>query len=517
MRTITLRNAFADDLKQEISQDLVQKLGRYQNNQIMYNSLDNTITFVGTQDDFDRFQNIVKELDSEQKAMITESVPFSNINVLALTKTDTLSPILGSAYYGYAEIVDSKSKTSTALNSRTRISVHGPTNSFVVTAQRRYIDRVKQYLLSLDRDQANVVTKVIRIKHLNAQRVALALQQLLSLEDPDTGKTGSDSEAPFMGNFYSTCGLPWRWEVNEDKVEYTYEVCEKNSRLLIKTSPTQEGSYARSHFLSVYVEAAQNALVLRGTDKDLRLAEDIIKRIDTAQPQVRIDVQIVSVSRQDLKSFSKEFNIQDGRFSLSNEGASPSGTTSILFDDSKNLASNFKNFITALVSSERATVLANPSIVARENAWTQIAFVQQIRWSEASGNVFLSAEDDKATQLVVSRTANVGPQLWMVPHINIEDNTVHLHMAPYSSTLVRFTEGGAPITDTSFMVQEFFVRNGDTIIASGMISSQDVENQSRVPILGDLPVVGNLFRSKSHTTEDREIIFLLTPTILPAI
>jgi len=518
VRTITLRNAFADDLKKEISNNLVSKLGRYDNTEIMYNSLDNSITFVGTQDDYERFQTIVQQLDNEQKAMLTESVPFVNINVLVLIETKMLDSILGSPYYGYAEVINGKSANKDTLNGHTRISVHAPTNAFVVTAQRRYIDRVKQFLLSMDQEQTKLVTKVVKIKNMNAQRVALALEQLLKLEDPDSNTSDQDSEAPFLGNFYTTCGLPWRWEVKEDKYEYVYEVCEKNSRLLIKTSPTQTGSYARSHFLSIYVESAQNALFLRGTEKDIRMVEDIVKRVDTAQPQVRIDVQIVSVSRADLKDFRKEFNLMDGQFSLSNENADPKGTTSILFDtlDSVDSISNFKSFITALVSSERATVLANPSIVARENAWTQIAFVQQIPYSEASGNVFIAGTED-VKELKINRTANVGPQLWLIPHINLEDNTVFLHMAPFASTLVRFTAAGSPITDVSFMVQEFFVRNGETIIASGMINSQDVENQSRVPILGDLPVVGNLFRSKTHSTEEREVIFLLTPTILPVL
>ena len=74
----------------------------------------------------------------------------------------------------------------------------------MITAQRRYIDRVKQFLLSLDREQIKLSTKVVKIKHLNAQRVALALEQLLKLEDPDTKSSTSDSEAPYMGNFYST-------------------------------------------------------------------------------------------------------------------------------------------------------------------------------------------------------------------------------------------------------------------------------------------------------------------------
>jgi type II secretory pathway component GspD/PulD (secretin) len=65
------------------------------------------------------------------------------------------------------------------------------------------------------------------------------------------------------------------------------------------------------------------------------------------------------------------------------------------------------------------------------------------------------------------------------------------------------------------MDQEMFVKSGETIIASGFVSSQEVETLQRLPILSNLPLIGNMFRSKSKTKKDKEVIFMITPTIIP--
>jgi len=59
------------------------------------------------------------------------------------------------------------------------------------------------------------------------------------------------------------------------------------------------------------------------------------------------------------------------------------------------------------------------------------------------------------------------------------------------------------------------IRNGDTMVIGGLNQKNDVVNSVKVPLLGDLPFIGNLFRSRSVTTDDKELLIFVTPTILP--
>lgn len=512
VRTIELQRAFVADLKLDLTTELLENLGR-DDNEILYNEMNNSVTFIGTEDDFDRFTQIIEDYDTDDKAIITESVPFTNISVSEIIQSKMLNPIMSSAQFGYSEII-SGDESKSGKTSHTRITIHTPSNAFIITAQRRYIERVKSFLRSLDIDPQKVLTKVVRIKYINATRMLNVLEQMLRIEDVDVSPPRTSTNAPFLGNFYY-CDQIWELKIDEGKVEYKINMCGYDRRFSVRTTPMLEDTNGQIHNLTMYVESAQNSIVIRGTEKDVKKSLEIIELVDVPYPQVRIDIQVIEVLRDDLKDFAKEFNIESGPLGLDSIGES--GSTNILFDSTADFASRFISYITLLVQTNRANVLANPSIVSRENALSRVGFIDIYRYRVA-GSVIIPGINEGTTQDVIKdEEVILGPLIWLVPHINTADNTVLLHMVPIYSSLTSVDVDGLPQTTQDHMEQELFVRSGETIIASGFITSSDLETTQRVPLLGNLPLVGNLFRSKSHKRTEKEVIFMITPTILPII
>ena len=512
VRTIQLENAFVRDLGEELSDGIMDNLGR-DDTEIMYNIYNNSVTFIGTEDDYERFSEIISSYDTDDKEILTESVFFNNVGVTEILQSTMLDPILTSAQYGYAEILTGQSSGG-SQQGHTRITVHTPSNSFIISAQRRYMERIKHFLRSLDIDPQKVVTKVVKIRYLNAVRVILTLEQMLQIEDVDSSPANSSGDAPFFGNFY-WCDQPWELQLTGNQVQYTYESCGYDKRFSVKTTPDIQNTHGKIHNLTAYMESAQNSIVLRGPERDVKKALDIIEAVDIPFPQVRIDIQIVEVNREDLKDFAKEFSYGQGKFSM--DSINSGGVTSFLYNSEADVASQFISFISTLVQQKRASVLANPSIVTRENAFSSFSFTDIVRYQQPGSVVIpgVTGDDDQQLSTSTEGSVSIGPWMWLIPHINTVDNTVLLHMVPIYTSLTGISSQGLPQTGLHHMEQEVFVKSGETVISSGFITSQDLEVQQQVPILGSLPLIGNLFRSKSHQRTEKELIFMLTPTIMP--
>ncbi|MHB1458911.1 MAG: type II secretion system protein GspD, partial [Armatimonadota bacterium] len=75
--------------------------------------------------------------------------------------------------------------------------------------------------------------------------------------------------------------------------------------------------------------------------------------------------------------------------------------------------------------------------------------------------------------------------------------------------------GKIPITTDQSLQTTRRVQNGETIVVGGIIRKSETDNMTQIPLLGDLPIIGQLFRSTSKDTDDKELLIFLTPTIIP--
>jgi len=108
--------------------------------------------------------------------------------------------------------------------------------------------------------------------------------------------------------------------------------------------------------------------------------------------------------------------------------------------------------------------------------------------------------------------------LVVIPRIN-GDESISLNgnvtFGDVTGSITDPSGGSIPITINQTVVINRIVRNGDSMIIAGLTRKRDNVATNKVPLLGDLPLIGTLFRSRNVTTDDSELVVFITPTIIP--
>lgn len=162
--------------------------------------------------------------------------------------------------------------------------------------------------------------------------------------------------------------------------------------------------------------------------------------------------------------------------------------------------------LAALVTQSRAKILSSPKVVTVNGQEAKIEAVQDIpfRTSTVSGTGVVSN-----SFTVVS----AGIILTVLPTINAE-NRITLRIRPESSFPTQESTEAGPIIRTRNAQTTVIVKDGDTLVIGGLIDDQDTKGVTKVPLLGDIPIIGTFFRSNTNRKIRNELLVFVTPRII---
>ena len=175
----------------------------------------------------------------------------------------------------------------------------------------------------------------------------------------------------------------------------------------------------------------------------------------------------------------------------------------------------FSATLTALNEDSDAEFLANPRLVTADNQQAKIEIIRnqpipQLNFNEQTATAVFGGFQDK----------NFGNKLVVRPSIN-KDNFITLSVKPEISNKVAdftFNFSGAtvtsPIIDTRTLDSNVLIKSGDTLAIGGLLSDQVSKARTKVPILGDIPLLGYAFQSHDNERHKRNLLVFVTPTIL---
>src|SRR5439155_85453 len=179
--------------------------------------------------------------------------------------------------------------------------------------------------------------------------------------------------------------------------------------------------------------------------------------------------------------------------------------------------SDYNFLLRALQEDERLEVLSRPQILTSDNKPASINIGQRVPLITDS---HVTPQGDTISSFSYQ---NVGVNLSVTPRIGA-DGAVRMEIATTNSELsqssvpVGIGQNGVPLTarilNERRAMTSVSVQSGQSIIIGGLISSSDDNHTKKVPFLGDVPVLGALFRSKTKITERKELLILLTPQVL---
>jgi type IV pilus assembly protein PilQ len=285
---------------------------------------------------------------------------------------------------------------------------------------------------------------------------------------------------------------------------------------------------------SVIFESRTNQLFVTDVPSRLEQVQALIAKIDIPVRQVLIEARIVEAA----DSFGKSLGVRLGGRPFTINGASPTpgGSGGIQFGPTYNGATGGINtgdfinlpglgqngfqaatFALSLFSSS-ATRLLNLEISAAESdgrgkivSSPRIVTADQVKALIEQGTElpYQQATSSGATSIAF-RKANL--KLEVTPQITPEGNII-LNVDVNKDSVGRSTANGFAI-DTKHIQTQVLVENGGTVVIGGIYEQTDREDETKVPLLGDIPVLGSLFKQKTRTASKSELLVFITPKML---
>jgi type II secretory pathway component GspD/PulD (secretin) len=262
--------------------------------------------------------------------------------------------------------------------------------------------------------------------------------------------------------------------------------------------------------------AAPMRLMLKGSKSQLDRALDYLRMVDIAPKQLAIEMRVMELSKEDALKLGINWNAVTG------------GTVkSVVLNESQGgIGSNTNpaNVINGRIGGNGGYAGVTASLDAIANNTNLISRPNLLCLDGRESEIFVGDHINYVESIVTSQTGptitsnhiDVGVRLSVLPRIG-GDGNITMDLQPVVSTLTGFTSTQGTgvslnLPQTSVRIAQCTVNlhSGDTLALGGLIQDQDQYDIQKVPILGDIPIIGHLFRSTTHDRSRKEVVFFLT-------
>ncbi len=393
-------------------------------------------------------------------------------------------------------------------------------NSIMVIDYPPNVERINEFLNMADQ---RMVSKVFRLNFLNAAEVVgRAASSTISGGSSDTSDT----------------------EDTEDAGDDTTDTTDTSDTESDTTSSSATHSTITELLSSagrvLYGEQPNSILVIDYQDNIDRI-EEYLSIADVAAQEVLIEARVVEVSLEGQHALGinwdlltrKQDEIKIGQFKVQTpltqnidykSTTEPGGTADETAFSFEIWNKNLHTIISLLANSLDTNLLSAPSIATLNNHAAKIEVVKRLPWAEPDVNTVEIGDDTYYSITWEINFENEGITLEVLPTIApdgriimsvIPEVSQHVDDYPlevtYGTQTVDYT---VPIIDTRRAETKVIVENGQTLIIGGLIKSEVVKAVTKLPIVGDLPIIGSYFSSQKTSEEKIELLILLSPTII---
>ncbi len=262
----------------------------------------------------------------------------------------------------------------------------------------------------------------------------------------------------------------------------------------------------------IAADDVKNVVIVVSTPAIYRIILDLIKGLDTPTRQVLIEATIVELTLTDELKYGVEWYLKnsqrDGNYVLSTLGHLGLGPLGLSYSYLANTG-GLQALVSAWAKMDKANILSTPRLMVMDNASATIQVGEDV--PTVTGEYTTSQAGQGVMRNITYR--NTGVMLTVKPTINSE-GLLTMDIAQEVSVPGATGAGGSPIILTRRLNTTVNVRHGQTIALGGLIKDNSGVYEGKVPILGDIPLIGNLFKYTSKTGEKTELLVLVTPTIL---
>ncbi|OGH58321.1 MAG: hypothetical protein A3G34_16925 [Candidatus Lindowbacteria bacterium RIFCSPLOWO2_12_FULL_62_27] len=258
----------------------------------------------------------------------------------------------------------------------------------------------------------------------------------------------------------------------------------------------------------IVADQGTNSLVIVAMRENYEAVMETIMKLDIAPYQVLVEAIILEVTLDESTDFGVDWTWKKSNFDVNLRDASPTtGLKQAVLKDRKTL----DGLIYALVSKANTRVLATPRIFAANNQEASILIGDEVP---------VKTGTTTTTTGVTQNTfeyKDVGIKLTVKPLINRKRQTamtVTQEIKSIRGTTVSGVSSENPVFQSRQTKTNVMLEDGQTAVISGLIRTERTKQRSKVPLLGDLPLVGAAFRSTSEDDVRTELMVFITPTVI---
>lgn len=444
------------------------------------------------------------------------------------------------------------------------LAAYNPTNTLIVTDHAANIKRLVQIIHNIDRPESDEL-EIIPLKHASASELVRILNSLQATGGGAAGKAPANKQitlasddrtnsilmsgersarlkiratiahldTPLENEAGNTHVIYLKYAKAEDIVTILTGV-QKNQETSKKKGTPKTAAVNTNTEVDIQADEATNALIITAGPDVVRRMKSIIRQLDIRRAQVLVESIIAEISNNRSKDFSSQFAVggkeggSDGSvpIGVGNFGGT-GGIIGLFSRDSQTIANSLGDGITFGVGSDNGTrfafllkalsadaatnILSTPSIVTMDNQEAEIVIAQNVPFLTGS---FTTTADGANNPFQTVERQDVGITLKVTPQIN-DGNTIKLDIDQEVSNVAQSATASSDIiTNKRSISTSVLVEDGEILVLGGLIDDTLRDQVSKVPVLGDIPLLGWLFRSHSTTKEKQNLMVFMRPSIM---
>lgn len=437
-------------------------------------------------------------------------------------------------------------------------AAYPPSNVLIISDRAANVDRLARIIDRIDQT-SNDAMEVVRLENASATEMVRILESLQIGSTGQEGATpvklaadertnsvliGGDEDARLrIRTMIAHLDTPIEGGGDTQVIYLRYASAPELAEVLQGISDNiraQEGEAAEGGALvadgeiSILADEATNSLVISAPPAVQRELESVIRQLDVRRAQVLIEAAIVEVSMDVAAELGFQWAIDGSRgndagvggtsFNLAGGGSLSNIIGSVVQEEIPNPGSGlslaigdlaggvrFATLLRALASDSDTNVLSTPSLVTLDNQEAEIRVAENVPFVTGSYTATGAGGGLNPFQTIERR--DVGLILKVTPQIN-EGNSVLLEIEQEVSSVSESTRAVDLITNKRSIRTTVLVDSGELVILGGLIDEQVRETEQSVPILGSIPVIGELFQYQRSTSRKRNLMVFLRPRII---
>ena len=403
------------------------------------------------------------------------------------------------------------------------VAVNANKNELMVFGTEEDELLIKKILTKLD---VKPMMNVFPVNHISPQEMAATIcdtilsdkseggaNQGVSISTPSRGSGGDEIE---LGGGYTVC------------------VVGENNGSIEESEETEDlVNYTSNPLTVAYFPALGTVATYGGSREQVKMIESFIKLHDKKQPMAYIELSLIQLSENGSKAFSSDwmvwtplggFNFNATSGFSTNQWAPTffKGNSYNVVDDQGEVEySVYKHkgwgpivmSLNYLINNGKGRVLASPKVMVTNGKKSTIDlttdYVKSVKREFSTETQSLQA----ITNVTYEIGSDMGIQVEITPFISPEVYVV-MNLRPNYSTRAGGTDDYTLLSRRSFELENVRVKDGETLVLAGLIQENETNEVTKMPILGDLPVIGTFFRSTSNIMTKEELVILITPHIV---